>query len=213
MSQTLADILAVTRRHLNEPSAIQWTDAELVAYINDGQRFLVSEIIQFNPDYFLSRATASCVANQAAYATPADLHGGKIREMWVKDTGGTLRAPVRMVTPDKANAASVSGTGLPSMFARVKGGFILSPLPDAAYELEMWYDAAPVDYTAGSTGTESAYSGAENEVVSLWAAIKAKNSRGEDTTRLEKLLSVVQPQATRDSESDVGITVDYDPIG
>jgi len=94
MSKTLAQIRAKTRYLIDEiedSSPVTWTNAELLEYINGGQRFLLSELMRTNPDYCLARATRSTTASQAAYLTPVDMFGSKFRGMWAYVTSAALR--------------------------------------------------------------------------------------------------------------------------
>lgn len=212
-NQTLANILTVVRRHLNEPTAIQWTDAELTAFINDGQRFLVSELLQYNPDYQMIRATTPCVIGQDTYPNPLDLFGAKTRRIWITDTAGSLRYEMMQTTPEKVMTGAAADVGMPTHYCYIRGGFMVNPIPDAAYVMEMWYNADPPEFDSSVTTTVSLFDRQENEVVALWAAVKAKNSRGENTDRLTQLLEPVLSQVRTAASTDAGLGVDYDPIG
>ncbi len=212
MSKTLAQIRAITRRFIDETedtSPTTWTNAELNAYINDGQMFLLSEMMRTNPDYSLSRATSATVAAQAAYAPPADLYGSKLRGMWVYNTSAGHRYEVQYKSNDTIMALQ-SQSGFPAYYSLINDGIVLAPVPDGAYTLEMWYTAKPADLASDSETTW--FKDEEVESVAAWAAVKALNRINRDSSGVAKILDAVLAQVKANISQDDNLAIDCEPM-
>lgn len=210
MGKTLLALRTEVRRFINEETANQWTDAELNAYINDGQEFLMGEIVRVNPDYMLTRATTSTVASQADYATPVDMYGNKFRNLCVYESGGH-RSDVAVASVDKVQGL-LTLSGRPRFYTLVKDSFIVAPVPDsAAYILELWYTVAPTDLSGDSDQT--IFNDEETSIITLSAAIRALDRYGmPGTERLNKALEGDISQLVRNIQSDDVIGVEASPL-
>lgn len=212
MSKTLAQIRAITRRFIDETddtTPVTWTNAELNAYINDGQKFLFSEIVKTNPDYAVARSTASTVANQNGYTLPADMFGGKFRGMWAYSASTANRTEVQYKSNDTVMGLQHI-TGYPQYYAIIDGGIVLAPVPDGIYTLEIWYSASP---TVLSTDADNCwFKDEEVEAVAAWAAIKALTRIGRDESKVSKILDIVLGQIKGNVTQDDNLSIDADPL-
>lgn len=79
---TRSDMRAMLRRRLQEDSTVaaQWTDATLNDLLNLGLLYMQKKIMAVDPCFVIYTATTNLVADQAAYAKPANF----IFEMTVK---------------------------------------------------------------------------------------------------------------------------------
>lgn len=72
MAETLGQVRARVRAHIDEPTPNYWPDAELNTYISDRQLDLWRRILQIRKDYFLSPTgfVLTLAPNQYAYVPP-----------------------------------------------------------------------------------------------------------------------------------------------
>lgn len=129
---------------LQDPTSIRWPVAELVRYLNDGQR----EVALYRPDSMGTSATMTCVVG-TKQSLPAK--GAKLIEV-VRNVTGTKKA-VRLTnreildaqTPGWHNLAGV-GEVLHYMYdPRDPRVFYVYPPATASAQLEIVYSAYPTD--------------------------------------------------------------------
>lgn len=70
MALTLAQARTLLRRRLQEPTTVQWTDAELTSLINLGVSDVQKVIQGPDPDAYITSADQNIVADQADYDLP-----------------------------------------------------------------------------------------------------------------------------------------------
>ncbi len=88
MSQTLAQVRASVRAHIDEPTANYWTDAELNGYIQSSERKLWRKILALKKDYWLAPATLT-VATGSSIFNPGD-GSGMPSDIWRIESIRTL---------------------------------------------------------------------------------------------------------------------------
>ena len=129
---------------LQDPTSIRWPVAELVRYLNDGQR----EVVLYRPDSMATNATVPCVVG-SKQALPTN--GAKLIEV-IRNAGGTKRA-VRMTNREILDAQtpgwhSVTPVGevLHYMYdPRDPRVFYVYPPATTSAQLEIVYAAYPTD--------------------------------------------------------------------
>jgi hypothetical protein len=210
MGKTLANLRIEVRRYINEETANQWTDAELTDYINDGQEYLMGEIVRVNPDYMLIRATTPSVSSQKDYATPADMFGNKFRNLCVSLSGG-ISTDVALASVDKIQSMR-NQYGTPKFYAMVRDSFIVAPAPEsAAYTFELWYTPYPTALVGESDQT--VYNSEETNVVTLSAAVRALDRFGmPGTDRLNAALKSAVDQLLLNIQPDDKVGVEFVPL-
>lgn len=160
MSTTAQSVIHRAAIALNDLSAVRWTTAELVRYLNDGQR----DIALVRPD--ATSATATLALTGGARQTLATT-AAKLLEV-IRNTSGTKRA-VRLTDRsvlDALNPDWYSKTGVtdirhytfdprePRVF------YVYPPAASSGASVELVYSAYPSDITEPSSGTTySAVSG------------------------------------------------------
>jgi hypothetical protein len=212
MAKTLAQIRAKVRYYIDEledTSPVTWANAELNAYINDAQQFLLSEMMKVNPDYSLYRSTAPTVASQGAYPPPSDLYGNKLRGLWAYVSSASGRWEVQYKSNDTIMAYQHI-TGRPAYYTIIDGGIVLAPVPDSVYTLEMWYTARPIELALD--GSNSWFRDEEVEALAAWAAVKALNRIDRDATKVVKQLDVLMAQVKANISQDDNLAIDYNPL-
>jgi hypothetical protein len=212
MSKTLLQIRTKTRLLIDEiedVSPVTWQNSELLEYINDGQQFLLSEMMRSNPDYNLTRATRVTAANQNAYLLPADLYGNKFRGIWAYSSSKSGRTEVQYKSNDTIMRYQHIN-GYPAYYTIVEGAFILSPVPDGVYTLEMWYAARPTELSADIDTCR--FKDEEVDAISTFAAIAALERIDRDSTKLQKGLDLLMSEIKANTLPDDNMTIDYDPL-
>lgn len=136
---------------LQDPNAVRWTTAELVRYLNDGQR----DIALIRPDATATPFTMGLVAGARQTLPTA---GAKLLEV-IRNTTGTQRA-VRLVNrnvldaqnPDWYSKAGVLDIKHYTFDAREPRVFYVYPPALTGASVEMVYSAYPADITEPSAG-------------------------------------------------------------
>ena len=92
---------AIKREGMVPQSQSTFTDADFLALANTEVKIsMLPAIMQFHEEYYaVDSAAVSITANQSRYPVPYRAIGGKLREVFYKDTNGNLRKMSR-VNPD-----------------------------------------------------------------------------------------------------------------
>lgn len=152
MAFTAQNVLHRVVITLLDPSAIRWPTAELVRYLNDGQR----DIALVRPDATSTTATMALAAGARQSLPPS---GAKLLEI-VRNTSGTKRA-VRLVSrvvldaqsPDWYNLAGVTDIRHYTFDPREPRTFyVYPPAASSGASVELIYSAYPTDITEPSAG-------------------------------------------------------------
>lgn len=142
MSITLLELRTQARQLADRENSQFVTDAELTNYVNSAIAELQDLLISaYSSDYYISSYTFTTVNNQTNYALPADFY--KLRGVDAA-INGTEWAAVRPFNFNERNRNdSFSSWGLmtgPSVRYRLLGNnMVLSPAPDGAYNMRVWY--------------------------------------------------------------------------
>lgn len=153
MSITAQSIIQRCVDALQDPTSIRWPVAELVRYLNDGQR----EVVLHRPDAMRKSAAVTLVAG-TRQTIPSD--GLKLIDI-VRNTGGTRRA-VRQVNREILDAQTPGWHGLTGvteilhfMFdARDPTVFYVYPPASASgASVDALYASAPADVAEPSPGS------------------------------------------------------------
>jgi hypothetical protein len=137
---------------LQDPTSIRWPVAELVRYLNDGQR----EIATFRPDAMVKAATLDCVAG-SKQSLPAD--GTKLIEVHRNAVGS--RKAVRLVNREILDAQVPSWHNLTGqaevvhfMFdPREPRAFWVYPPATSAAKLDITYSSLPTNIAEPADGS------------------------------------------------------------
>jgi hypothetical protein len=100
--------------------------------------------------------------------------------------------------------------GYPAYYTIVEGAFILSPVPDGVYTLEMWYAARPTELSADIDTCR--FKDEEVDAISTFAAIAALERIDRDSTKLQKGLDLLMSEIKANTLPDDNMTIDYDPL-
>ena len=146
---------------LQDTTSIRWPVAELVRYLNDGQR----EIIVYRPDAMVTNASLTLTAG-TKQSLPSN--GAKLIDV-VRNSAGTKRA-IRMCAREILDAQSPGWHNLSGVTEIVhfmfdprdpKVFYVYPPAQSAGASVDLVYSALPTDIAEPAAGTDySAVSGA-----------------------------------------------------
>lgn len=148
----VSDIMTRIRRKFGDESAVQVTDADIIRWINDGQRRIVLK----NDTLLEKTATTSSVAGQQEYTLPVDLL--ILKFIQYKESAATSYLKLRGLTPVEFNEYidgwSDSGTvrGVPQVYTIFSGKIIAYPTPTASVTdgFKIYYNRTPTDVALNS---------------------------------------------------------------
>lgn len=143
----VSDVMDRVKRAFGDESGVQITDADIIRWINDGQR----EMVKHNETLLEKSATANTVADQQEYSMPADLL--IFRQVSYKPTGFRSYMKLKGYSFVEFNELvdGYDGTeypaGVPNVFTIHADKLILFPIPDESLSssLKIYYNRKPVD--------------------------------------------------------------------
>jgi len=136
---------------LQDTTSVRWPVAELVRYLNDGQR----EVILYRPDATIKNVSHTCVAGPKQ-SLPVD--GAKLVDIVRNTSGGAIRqVPREIIDAQTPNWYSLTGADNVVHFmydprdARV---FYVYPPATTNTSIEMSYSAYPTDVAEPAEGAD-----------------------------------------------------------
>ncbi len=141
------------KRQFGDESGVQVTDADILRWINDGQR----QIVMQNETLLEKTSTADSVANQQSYTLPVDLL--ILKGIQYKGSNETQYFPLKGYSLSEFNEAirgwdeaTVQSTGTPFCYTVYSNEIKLFPIPNASITaaLKIYYNRIPTDVTLGT---------------------------------------------------------------
>lgn len=148
----VSDIMTRVRRKFGDESAVQVTDADMIRWINDGQRHIVLR----NDTLLEKTATTDSVAAQQEYTLPTDLL--ILKFIQYRENTSAAYYKLRGMTPVEFNEYidgwSDAGTaqGVPQVYTIFAGKIIAFPTPSSSVTagFKIYYNRTPVDVVLNS---------------------------------------------------------------
>lgn len=137
---TVAEIITTIRRQFGDDDAIQITDADIVRWINQGQREIASD----NP---LNKrvATSFSVGGTYSFTAPSDMY----QPEFIRYDGLLLRS-MSFEAVSSQYGPDLEQTGIPSIWYTWGSSIYLYPSPNATgKKIEVFYAAAPTAVSLG----------------------------------------------------------------
>lgn len=142
----VSDILVRVKRNFGDESGVQITDADIIRWINDGQR----QIVLMNEGLLENRATSDSVAGQNEYSLPADIL--VLKHIQFKDQGQDSYFNVKPLNLNDFNAyidgwdGTTFQRGTPTVYTVFAGKILFFPTPDTAQTaaIKVYYNRKPV---------------------------------------------------------------------
>lgn len=177
VSPTVQDMLQQVRRILKQPDPnnSNWSDSDLLAYLNEGVRVHFAELAAANEGHFTAKTTLDLVANQETVDLPSDFY--QIRALY-KATGQDNVLLTYRNNLTESYAARGEGTSelyTPSYYFR-GNSIVLRPIPAFSQEdgLVLEYIQFPETLLNGSDQLTAQISPVFRQVVEAYAVYMAK---------------------------------------
>lgn len=139
MSMTLANLQSLTLDILDDPAGGYFTQPVLNIRLNIALRELQKRLISANNEYYTTCVYTNTVANQAAYALPADFLQIIRLHYVTQGTGATASTQkIYNMTPNQRDLLSDT-TGAPGFYYFQANNLMLAPVPDGIYEMHLEY--------------------------------------------------------------------------
>lgn len=143
----VSDVMTRIKRQFGDESGVQVTDADILRWINDGQR----QIVMQNEGLLEKTAFTNTVALQQSYSLPADIL--ILRSVHLKDAASGSYFKIKGHTFSEFDEyvdgwdGTVVDRGFPAMYTVFENQLKLFPLPETAQAngLKIYYNRSPVD--------------------------------------------------------------------
>lgn len=148
----LGEIKTRVYRTFGDEAQVQITDADIVRWVNDGQRKICLE----NEGMLQSQAFASSVADQQSYSLPADLL--VLRSLQYQQTGDRAFYKLKHMSLQDFDEfidgwnGTIYGTATPTVYTVYASQILLFPIPDdsGSNNIKIFYSANPTDMSGDS---------------------------------------------------------------
>lgn len=220
MSTVSSVLTRVRNDHLQDPNALEWSDARLTRYVNDAHRWLIDELRNVpGSRWGVEIDTFSIAADTETYDLSGLTGVGSTREFIgirrlyhiPPNAVPVAMEPLEDGDEDSARLGTqltVTGYQTPRYFTRSSGGSdTLHVLPKASgsRDFRVYWRYTPAELTSGqSLETRAAW----DDLVAAQAARRARMGEGEVDDDLngwiEMRLEQVKAQASRQDASAVG---------
>lgn len=139
MSMTLANLQSLTLDILDDPAGGYFTQPVLNIRLNIALKELQKRLISANNEYYTTCVYTNTVANQSAYALPADFLQIIRLHYVTQGTGATASTQkIYNMTPNQRDLLSDT-TGAPGFYYFQANNLMLAPVPDSVYEMHLEY--------------------------------------------------------------------------
>lgn len=147
---TLAQIKERSRQRSNMEESNFVEDAELTSYINSSIAELHDLLVAtYGPDYFVDTNLFSTQADVADYSLPTNFYKLKGVDVSVSGDDYFSLRPFNFNERNKNQEGTWGVLGAPSLRYRLVGSKVrLSPTPDAAHSIKLWYVPKAVELVA-----------------------------------------------------------------
>lgn len=154
MATTAQSIIQRAVETLQDADSVRWSIAELVRYLNDGQR----EVIVFRPDSMSTNATVTCISG-TKQSLPTN--GVKLISVIRNSAASSTKKAVRMVNRELLDVQSpgwhdsTSSVNIVHFMydPRDPKKFYVYPPATTAAQIDIVYTAYPVDITEPAVGS------------------------------------------------------------
>lgn len=162
-------VIAFTRRVLTDPNAVRWTDAELLAWLNESQR----QIVAVRPDALSTRATLGLVAGSIQTIPAAGMRFLGATHNTAAFRGVTLisRDQLDAINPSWRGAAPAGVIKHFMYDPQLPKQFEVYPPATTAASLSITYSVLPPDVEA--VGNDIALDPIYQPAMSDWIAYRA----------------------------------------
>lgn len=145
MAYTTLDLIAaIERRSFSPANQLTFSQAEILAMADEELKTtILPRLVAVREEFFVVKQDQAITASQAGYPVPERSIGQLVREIKVRNAGGSLRNLPRIEPEDRISAA----VGNPESFFMQNNEIHLYPTPSSTLDtLEVTYFVAPGDF-------------------------------------------------------------------
>ena len=212
---TRSDLRTLVLSWLDDSAGGYFTSSQVNTWLNTAQRQVQMELIQAGENWYMKPAETTTVASQADYVLPSDFLVEHRLEVVLDGTGvNENRQPLKPITTNQQDGISIQ-LAPPTNYYIKKDRVTLSPTPDKAYTLRIYY--SPIISDMGSDSDSPDVPPQFHEYVALLAAFNGfiKDDRVPNTLLAKeeeflKLLKQMSVERTQDQSRQVVQVNDYD---
>jgi len=189
VSTNLSALRTKTRRYLDESSADRWSNTDVDAHINDGIRWLQSEIELANPDHFLRVETITAAQGSWQLALPSDILGNRLRSLQCYESSTVATGAGSRVEPGALEWVyqNHDTSGTPLNYAMYAGYLIWAPLLQYNSCFRFIYAKKEATLT-NDTDNMDRIPDEHADIVTTYASILALESKGLDSAGFRTIL-------------------------
>lgn len=138
-STTVAQLQTLMLSWLDDASAGYFDSATTITWINLAQREVQKQLVMAGENYYVQTATTTLVPSQAEYVLPADFLKEHRVEIIISGTGSNEnRQALVPITINEQDQVSIA-LGQSTNYYIQKNSIILSPTPDTALTMRLYY--------------------------------------------------------------------------
>lgn len=136
---------------LDDLNGTYFTSAQMNVFLNNAQREVQKQLIQAGENWYLTRASTTCVLNKDTYALPTDFLTVNKFEVLISGTAqNEVRQIISPATLVQIERMSMT-TGTPAFHVVKKNCIMIRPIPDQAYTLYLDYAPLVPDMTTDNS--------------------------------------------------------------
>lgn len=139
----VTDVVTRVLRQFGDEASVQIEEADIIRYINDGIREIVTQ-----NDIGQTTGTLNSVIGSSSYNAPLDLMA--MRTLYYDNLRLELFNKNEFDEYINANDPNQQGRGTPTYWTKWAGQFILYPTPDSVKVIKLEYLRKPTDVTTGT---------------------------------------------------------------
>lgn len=212
---TRAQLTSLVLSWLDDSSAGYFTAAQTNTWLSLAAKQVQMELIQAGENWYMKPTETLTVASQSDYVLPSDFLVEHRLELVVSGTGtNENRQALTPITTNQQDLISIT-TGVPTNYYIKKDRVTLSPTPDAAYTLRLYY--SPIIADMASDSDEPDVPEQFHEYVAILAAFngfikddRTPNSLNAKKEEFLKILRQMATERTQDQSRQVVQVNDYD---
>jgi len=145
---TRAQLKTLMLSWLDDPNSGYFSDSECNTWLNLAQRQVQMQLLQAGQNWYMKPVTTTLVVAQQDYALPSDFIVEHRLEIVLSGSGSTEnRRPLEPITTNQQDLISIA-SGTPSHYYIKKDRVTLSPTPDTALTMRLYYSPRVADMTA-----------------------------------------------------------------
>lgn len=146
-TRTVTDVITSVKRQFGDESAVQITDADIIRWVNDGQR----EIVDQNTTINQKLAKTDLIANQDTYPLASDPNLPNIARISSVRVNNSLLRPITVQEAENFVVGD-GNSGDPMAWYEEEGNLVLYPKPTTGYVagLTFRFTALPTKVTGNT---------------------------------------------------------------